>query len=47
MEQITILPFLLPFTEAIKNVPDDEVDDMYVFPIYSEQDDTPERGSDV
>ena len=43
VEQITILPFLLPFTEAIKNVPDDEVDDMYVFPIYSELDDTPEK----
>ena len=43
VEQITILPFLLPFTEAIKNVPDDEVDDMYVFPIYSEQDDTTEK----
>lgn len=35
VEQMTVLPFLLPFTEAIKNVPDDEVDDMYVFPIYS------------
>ena len=43
VEQMTLLPFLLPFTEAIKNVPDDEVDDMYVFPIYSEQDDTPEK----
>lgn len=40
---MTILPFLLPFTEAVKNVSDDEVDDMYVFPIYSEQDDTPEK----
>ena len=43
VEEMTLLPFLLPFTEAIKNVPDDEVDDMYVFPIYSEQDDTPEK----
>jgi integrase len=40
---LTILPFLIPFTEAIKGVPDDEADDMYVFPIYSEQDDTPEK----
>ena len=43
VEEMTLLPFLLPFTEAIKNVPDDEVDDMYVFPIYSELDDTPEK----
>ena len=43
VEEMTLLPFLLPFTEAIKNVPDDEVDDMYVFPIYSEQDDTHEK----
>jgi hypothetical protein len=25
---LTILPFLIPFTEAIKGVPDDEADDM-------------------
>ena len=43
VEQMTILPFLIPFTETIKGVPDDEADDMYVFPIYSEQDDTPEK----
>ncbi len=43
VEEMTILPFLLPFTEAIKDVPDNEVDDMYVFPIYSQQDDTPEK----
>ena len=43
VEQMTIMPYLLPFTEARKGVPDDEVDDMYVFPIYSELDDTPEK----
>ena len=43
VEEMTILPYLLPFTEAIKKIPSYESDDMYVFPIYSEQDDTPEK----
>ena len=43
VEQMNVMPYLLPFTGARKGVPDDEVDDMYVFPIYSELDDTPEK----
>ena len=43
IEQMTIIPFLLPFTKDIWHLSDDEADEMYVFPIYSEQDDTPEK----
>ena len=43
IEEMTVIPYLLPFTASIKNIPDDEADDMYVFPIYSKEDDTPEK----
>ena len=43
VEQMTIMPYLLPFTSALKDIPEDEWDDRYVFPIYSELDDTPEK----
>ena len=43
VEQMTIMPYLLPFSSALKDIPEDEWDDRYVFPIYSELDDTPEK----
>lgn len=43
VEESVIMPFLLPFTDDLKGLTDEEQDDTYVFPIYSAQDNTPSK----
>ena len=38
-----LLPFLLPFTDGLKELTEEEQDETYVFPIYSAIDDTPNK----
>lgn len=38
-----LLPFLLPFTDDLKGLTEEEQDETYVFPIYSAIDDTPNK----
>lgn len=38
-----LLPFLLPFTNDLKGLTEEEQDETYVFPIYSAIDDTPSK----
>ena len=43
VEESVLMPFLLPFTDDLKGLTDEEEDDTYVFPIYSAQDNTPSK----
>lgn len=43
VEETVLLPFLLPFTHDFKELTEEEIDEIYVFPIYSVTDDTPSR----
>ena len=43
VEESVLMPFLLPFTDNLKGLTDEEQDDTYVFPIYSAQDNTPSK----
>ena len=38
-----IQPFLFPFSDGWEGMSEDEIDEVYVFPIYSELDDTPSK----
>lgn len=43
VEVSVLLPFLLPFTNDLKGLTEEEQDETYVFPIYSAIDDTPSK----
>lgn len=43
VEESVLLPFLLPFTNDLKGLTEEEQDETYVFPIYSKLDDTPSK----
>ena len=43
VEEGVLLPFLLPFTNDLKGLTEEEQDETYVFPIYSDIDNTPSK----
>lgn len=43
VEEMVILPYLLPFTDGLKGMTEEEENETYVFPIYSAADDTPSK----
>ena len=43
VEETVLFPFLLPFTNDLKGLTEEEQDETYVFPIYSAADDTPSK----
>lgn len=43
VEQSILLPYTLPFTRGLKGLTDEEYDNTYIFPIYSDIDNTPSK----